>query len=359
MWNARTRVWSGALAALVACSSDAAPPEQTTVPATSGASEAPAADGGKVATKASGAAGTQPTAATTATRGEIEMSSSGSGGQSGQAGAAGASSAAGSSAEPADAAAGSGGVPASSAPTEKFSFFITSLRGMIELSKSDQGFGGDLRFGKPTGLEGADAICTTLAEQSMPGSGVKGWRAFLSAAKGGDNAGPVHAKDRVGMGPWYDRLGRLVANNVADLLHERPVGADPAIADDLPNERGEPNHSDTMGDMEDNHDVVTGTNKEGLWDGNMTCQDWTSTETPADAQPGEMTEDDPLGLFTVHGPGLGHSWPGGRSGGNWIAAHQARGCGAVVALVQTGPGMGTGIGAAGGYGAIYCFALKP
>ena len=42
---------------------------------------------------------------------------------------------------------------------------------MRELSGSQDGFGGDLRFGEATGLAGADKICTTIAEQSMPGSG--------------------------------------------------------------------------------------------------------------------------------------------------------------------------------------------
>lgn len=358
MWNVRACIHGGALITLAACSGSAAPAEEAEA-TEAGSPEVHTPDSHDAAMPESGGA-SAPRMAAAPAQSSAGAGASGTGGQSSAGSPAAAKPA---TTEPATTApaAGSGGSLGgqSTAPMEKFSFFITSLRGMIELSKNDQGFGGDLRFGKASGLEGADAICTTLAEQSMPGAAAKGWHAFLSAAKGGDNDGPIHAKDRIGMGPWYDRLGRLVAANVADLLHERPVGADPAIADDLPNERGEPNHSDTVEGMEDNHDVVTGTNKEGLWDGNMTCQDWTSTETPPDAQPGEMTEDDPLGLFTVHGPGLGHSWPGGRSGGNWIAAHQARGCGAVVALVQTGPGTGTGIGSAGGYGAIYCFALKP
>ena len=41
------------------------------------------------------------------------------------------------------------------------------------------------------------------------------------------------------------------------------------------------------------------------------------------------------------------------------AVHRAPGCSPSVALVQMGGGQGTGIGNAGGYGGIYCFALKP
>jgi hypothetical protein len=268
----------------------------------------------------------------------------------------------------APAAAGGGGTAAAAggaaapAATEKFSFFVTSLQGMRDLSKNENGFGGDLRYGESTGLKGADKICTELAELSMPGAGAKGWHAFLSAAKGSESAGPVHAKDRIGTGPWYDRLGRLVAMNLQSLLSERPAGSDPAITDDLPNERGEPNHTDTMEGMDDNHDVVTATNAQGMYDGRTTCEDWTSTMTPMPMQPAQPMMMGPFGMmggFADDGPGLGHSWPSEFSGSSWIATHPAPGCGASVALVQTGPGEGTGIGNAGGYGGIYCFALKP
>jgi hypothetical protein len=192
----------------------------------------------------------------------------------------------------------------------------------------------------------------------MPGAGAKGWHAFLSAAKSGAGGGPVHAKDRVGAGPWFDRLGRLVAMNMTDLLSDRPKGADPAIADDLPNENGEPNHSTTMEGMDDNHDTVTATNASGMWDGNMTCEDWTSTETPK-----PDGDQPPQGggrfNFASDGPGLGHSWPSEQSGTSWMQVHRAPGCSPSVALVQMGGGMGTGIGNAGGYGGIYCFAMKP
>ena len=120
----------------------------------------------------------------------------------------------------------------------KFSFFVTSLNALQDLSGSQSGFGGDLRFGETgpgAGLRGADKLCATIAERSMPGASAKPWRAFLSAID--DGAGqPVHAIDRVGNGPWYDRLGRIVAASRADLLHDRPEGADPAIQNDLPNE---------------------------------------------------------------------------------------------------------------------------
>jgi hypothetical protein len=263
---------------------------------------------------------------------------------------------------------GPGGMGATGVPGEpplggNFSFFVTSLAGMRMLANNTNGFGGDLRFGEATGLAGADKICTMLAEKSLPGSGAKGWRAFLSAAKGGEGGGPVHAKDRIGQGPWYDRNGRLIAMNLANLLMPRPAGCDPAIVNDLPNENGIPNQMDTMPGEQDNHDTVTGTNVMGMYDGTPTCNDWTTTETAGAAgAAGSGT----MGMAgrggfrppMLFGPRIGHSWPA-QSGMNWMTAHQAPGCAPSVSLVQTGIGTGVGIGNGGGYGGIYCFALKP
>ena len=39
-----------------------------------------------------------------------------------------------------------------------FSFFVTSLAALQSLSGNPEGFGGDLRFGQPDGLSGADEI---------------------------------------------------------------------------------------------------------------------------------------------------------------------------------------------------------
>ncbi|WP_075011088.1 hypothetical protein [Stigmatella aurantiaca] len=219
---------------------------------------------------------------------------------------------------------------------------MTSLESMRELSGSENGFGGDLRFGEATGLEGADKICRTIAEKAVPGSGQKVWRAFLSASTGGANGGVVHAIDRVGEGPWYDRSGRLVATGKAGLLAIRPQAA-AQIQNDLPNERGEPNRQGV-----DNHDVLTGSNKQGQYAGSRgsTCDDWTSA------------------IGSTGKPNIGHSWPRSSSnlsnGGNWISDHQAPGCAAGINLSQRGPGGSSPtVGGSGGYGGIYCFALTP
>jgi hypothetical protein len=106
-----------------------------------------------------------------------------------------------------------------------FSFFV-SLKALQELSNNPLGFGGDLRFGETgpgAGLRGADKLCATIAERRMPGAGAKPWRAFLSASD--DGAGNVvHAIDRIGPGPWYDRNGRLLAPDLASLMGIRPAG---------------------------------------------------------------------------------------------------------------------------------------
>jgi hypothetical protein len=228
-------------------------------------------------------------------------------------------------------------VGADAAPAEqpKFSFFYTSLDAMKRLSGSANGFGGDLRFGTGNGLTGADKICQTIAGEL--GFGAKIWRAFLSSVAGPDGQ-PVHAIDRIGAGPWYDRSGRLVAPDRAGLIAgDRPAG-DAQVVSDLPDETGQ--GTKRLGDT---HDVITGSNRQGQLrsPGNpsSTCQDWSSTTTQ-----GQI--------------GVGHSWPAG-SGRNWIEAHSERSCAAGVNLVQNGPGTQSSIGSGGGWGGFYCFALTP
>ena len=219
-------------------------------------------------------------------------------------------------------------------PEEPFSFFVTSLQAMRELSGSDDGFGGDLG-----GLDGADDICQTIADGV--GVGHKEWRAFLSVVRGPDGE-PVHAIDRIGEGPWYDANHRLVAEDIAGLMHERPDG-DPQSVNDLPDEFGQP-----LSILGDAHDIPTGSDREGRLDRDRleaTCNDWTSSES--------------IGADQVT---CGHSFPrrgGRRRGAQWISDHQLRGCTPGVNLEQNGRGVGDCIGCSGGYGGIYCFALSP
>lgn len=309
------------LATVAACSDTS--PETPTPGGSAGSSAGGTAPGaaGTAGTAAGGSAGAAATGGSPATTGGSSSGSPTTAG-SGNTGGAAAGSGVGGGSAGASGSAGAGGAVA----TDKFSFFVTSLVAVRRESGNENGFGGDLG-----GLTGADEICRKIAEKSMPGSGAKGWRAFLSTST-------VNAIDRVGMGPWYDRAGRLVAMNIAGLLNTRPAG-DEAIINDLPNEDGDPNRAGTGTGDDDNHDTITGSNTMGEWDGGSTCEDWTS----------KVGSD---------GPRVGHSWPAG-SGMSWIQAHTAPGCEPSVSLVQNGPGSGNGIGNGGGYGGFYCFALMP
>jgi len=222
----------------------------------------------------------------------------------------------------------------------RFSFFMTSLASMRKLSANQNGFGGDLRFSKTNGLDGADEICKQVAEIGMPGNG-KTWRAFLSVTAGPSGT-PVNAVDRIGTGPWYDRLGRVFAMTKTDLLNQRPTGADPAILNDFPNEFGVPNHNPD-GTVIDNHNVLTGSNTMGNVNGTNksdTCQDWTSAVSGGGA------------------PRCGVSWP--RSSLiHWISVLNEGGCAPGVTPPGADSGPSGTVGALGGYGGIYCFALTP
>jgi len=248
---------------------------------------------------------------------------------------------------------------------KKFSFFVTSLTAIQDLSRSEKGFGGDLRFGKTgqgAGLLGADSICECIAERSMPGSGVKQWRAFLSVAKG-PNGQKVNAIDRIGNGPWYDRLERVVALTKSDLLFNRPQNIDDDIKDDLPNEDGVPNHRpDPTKPAVDNHLTVTGSDSTGrLFSDSSTCEDWTSTT---------VTNSKPRSGLSWIRKGFGGFGKTRFSGDfqmmtnmqNWISVWSLPGCEAGIDLEEkTGagkPGVKT-IGSGGGYGGFYCFALTP
>jgi hypothetical protein len=240
-----------------------------------------------------------------------------------------------------------------------FSFFATSQAGLFSLPAGvsaplpdrANGYGGD--FG---GLAGADEICAMLARKSNPGD-TKTWRAFLSTS-GFGGAERVDAIDRVGEGPWYNYDGLLLAETVDGLLPQgnegRPSEADPQLAEMFTDENGDdvrPNN------QVDNHDTLTGSGPDGrLFDDGeggqvATCQDWTSNTLHG--RTGNQFGND------AQVP-VGHSWPrGANNGRHWIQDHAVNGCEA-GALVTPGPGAGGDdfrVGAGGGYGGIYCFAL--
>jgi hypothetical protein len=346
-------VCMGAVVAVEACASDDSP---SGAAGTAGAGGAGGAAGGGTggASGTGGAAGTN--AGTGGAGGAGAGGASGTSGGMGGAGGAGAGGASGTMGGAGGAGAGGdsgdggdGGTMADSGvppeELEPFSFFVTSYEAMVRLSGTEDGFGGDLRYdGAPDGLSGADKICTEIAEHSMPGASAKGWRAFLSVAQDGGGE-RVDAIDRIGDGPWFDRLGRTVAETTDDLQNERPEGADDLIYDDLPNEYGVPNHRpDPTGPEIDNHHVLTGSDGEGrLYQGNVngTCGNWTELEDAGR-------------------PRIGFSWSIDNRV-HWISGQDEGGCGAGYDLDGGGGSDPNNpvVGSGGGYGAIYCFALMP
>jgi len=223
---------------------------------------------------------------------------------------------------------------------DNFSFFLTSWDGIKELSQSNDGFGGDLRYpeGETDGLQGADNICQELATRVCHGH--KTWKAYLSASS-------VDARDRIGTGPWYDYAGALVAEDISSLIASNGSCDDYGnrLASSLCGTLDELGiMHDGTGDIDgngqgndDDHDTLTGTDENGTYDG-FSCDDWTSTTASGS-------------------PRLGHSWPA-RSGDSWSTVHSAGGCGAGTNFIHAGGAMGSNdVGGGGGYGGFYCFAL--
>ncbi|HKO92754.1 MAG TPA: hypothetical protein VJU61_16480 [Polyangiaceae bacterium] len=255
------------------------------------------------------------------------------------------------------------GAPAD--PLPHFSFFVTSQAGLYGLAAGQyapapdpaQGYGGDLG-----GLRGADEICSMLAQRANPGDR-KVWRAFLSSS-GSVSGERVDAIGRVGPGPWYDYNGVLLARDLRGLLPDtsgRPTGAVAPLKRMFSDENGEA----AQVPAQDNHDTLTGSDSCGrLYDdgangATATCNDWTS----------KTLHGREGNLAGVGGQiPVGHSWPrafgagfGGDDalGARWIGDHTISGCepGYDVNGGQGAPAGDFRVGAGGGYGGFYCFAL--
>lgn len=189
---------------------------------------------------------------------------------------------------------------------QTMSFFITSV-----------GPGDGANLG---GLAGADRHCHVLAEAA--GSTGRSWHAYLSAAA---MAGQpiVHARDRIGSGPWYNAKGVMVARDVAHLHgDDNLLGKEHSL-----DEKGEPVKG--RGDSPNQHDILTGVNPDGTFAADTvdtTCSNWTGN--------GEG------GAMVGHHDKQG----GGARPTSWNSAHRSRGC-SQQNLVATG-----------GNGLFYCFA---
>ncbi|TWO68435.1 hypothetical protein FN976_22650 [Caenimonas sedimenti] len=193
------------------------------------------------------------------------------------------------------------------------SFFITS---------AGSGKGADLG-----GLAGADAICQRLA--TAAGTGGKTWRAYLSTPPtlpSANNPGvaAVHARDRIGNGPWYNAKGMLIARDLDHLHNGNNISKETAL-----DERG--NVVKGRGDTPNEHDMLTGTRSDGTAfapQTDTTCKSWTSS-TDGSAI---------VGHHDRIGPNA-DAWAKA-----WSFSHQSAGC-SQEALVRTG-----------GAGRFYCFA---
>ncbi len=115
------------------------------------------------------------------------------------------------------------------------------------------------------GLAGADNRCQTLA--AAVGLGDKTWRAYLSVDRDPSNGNrPTNARDRIGVGPWTNVNGVIVAETLADLHARR---GDAAIFVD---ERGNRINGQWSGSPAPvQHDILTGTNADGTLLPGLTC----------------------------------------------------------------------------------------
>ena len=177
------------------------------------------------------------------------------------------------------------------------------------------------------GLAGADAHCQKLAASA--GAGNRTWRAYLSntavAATAPATPTPaVHARDRIGKGPWYNAKGVMVASDVANLHDGNNLSKATAL-----DEKG--NAVKGRGDTPNTHDILTGSRPDGTafgGPGAFTCGNWT--------QSGEgsaiIGHHDRTGL-------VADPWAL-----SWNSSHATVGC-SQEALVRTG-----------GAGLFYCFA---
>jgi hypothetical protein len=208
-------------------------------------------------------------------------------------------------------------------PSSLTTFFVTS---------EPIGDGGNLG-----GLAGADAHCQKLA--TAAGIGNRTWRAYLSTQeRPGQPA--VHARDRIGDGPWFHskerlldylqrRLSRpLVKSQIhGDTLLDAQRGSNMSKEFAL-TEKGELVNG--VGDpLPMRHDMLTGSQTDGRAfppGVDRTCNNWTSNGAGS-AQ-------------------VGHSDRIGHGNQSWNSSHATAGC-SQRDLV-----------AAGGAGLFYCFAAN-
>ena len=199
-------------------------------------------------------------------------------------------------------------------PAQPMTFFVTS---------TGRGDGANLG-----GLEGADRHCKALADAvAAPLPAGRTWRAYLSTPAGTGQAA-VNARDRIGVGPWHNAKGALMAANVA------------ALHGDSIRDRNQMNKPNSLtekglvvngaGDTPNVHDILTGSDSFGRAvpsTTNTSCDNYTSNAATGGAM-------------------VGHHDRTGGGNSSWNSAHASRGCGQQN-LVSSG-----------GAGLFYCFAAN-
>jgi hypothetical protein len=199
-------------------------------------------------------------------------------------------------------------------PANAMSFFVTSTT----------------QDGNLGGLMGADGICNRLARAA--GSS-KTFAAYLSAENSGS---PIHARSRIGDGPWYNANGDLLAQNLTDLFAPTLVGdPDLFITETGEKVNGQWNSSNGMnGTPRNEHDIMTASDANGmlLMTNVTTCADWTSNSVTPGPQVGHS---DGMGPMMNTAEVRFTSWGGG---------HASQGCSSDLLAMS------------GGAGRFYCFA---
>jgi hypothetical protein len=127
----------------------------------------------------------------------------------------------------------------------------------------------------------------------------------------------VHARDRIGTGPWINAKGVQVAAHVDDLHSDANI---------LDRETAITEKGLDVGDGR--HDILTGSNPDGTLvtgGSDATCRGWTSHDTGR--------------AMVGH-----HNRYGGGRGTSWNSAHLSRGCSQLALRASLSHGL------------LYCFA---
>ena len=182
-------------------------------------------------------------------------------------------------------------------------------------------------FNKYAGSMSAGSAIQQATRAAAAGRGGATWHASLST----QGPGAVNARDRIGLGPWMNAKGMIVATSVDDL---HSAGNKLSKQNNL-SEKGDVING--RGDTPNRHDILTGSTAEGKAfpaDKDMTCKNYTSS-TQGSVMLGH---NDRIGL---RDDDASHSWN---------SSHPSRG--------PEGGCSQADLRSTGGDGLLYCFAAN-